>query len=435
MRPALRPTRLLTAVAIGAALVAAPATASGATTPRPYTPVSTTPRPVPVAASGYTFSAADQRMRTKLTQRVTTTAFGTAFSGTVIDAASNTRIWSLRGTTTELPASTAKLVTAHNALTVFGPDKRFRTSVRQGSAIDRVVVEGGGDPLLSSAALDAMAATTATTLKARGRTSIRVYVDDDVFPTPTLAPGWKTSYVPDSITPVRGLVRDQRDVADTSADVGSYVASRLKARGLTATYAGRENVRSGAETLASSDGATMTDIVGRMLLVSDNEIAEALHKLVGRSAGGDATWTGARAAQTRVLQQAGLSVGAMYDGSGLSRSDRISSQQLATVMDRAVDSSHAELAPMRSSRSLPIAGRTGTLAAKYDRFTSSASRCAAGKVWAKTGTLSDVASLAGYTRDPDGRIKVFAFIVNGRTSSTALKQGLDLLAATVNGCS
>ena len=32
---------------------------------------------------------------------------------------------------------------------------------------------------------------------------MRVYVDDDVFPTPTLAYGWKASYVPDSIAPVR----------------------------------------------------------------------------------------------------------------------------------------------------------------------------------------------------------------------------------------
>jgi D-alanyl-D-alanine carboxypeptidase/D-alanyl-D-alanine-endopeptidase (penicillin-binding protein 4) len=56
-------------------------------------------------------------------------------------------------------------------------------------------------------------------------------------------------------------------------------------------------------------------------------------------------------------------------------------------------------------------------------------------VFAKTGTLSDVVSLAGWTTGADGRVKVFAFMVNGRTSSTTLKQDVDMLAATVTGCS
>ena len=31
-------------------------------------------------------------------------------------------------------------------------------------------------------------------------------------------------------------------------------------------------------------------------------------------------------------------------------------------------------------------------------------------------------------------MKTFAFLVNGKTSSTTLKQNVDMLAATVNGC-
>jgi len=57
-----------------------------------------------------------------------------------------------------------------------------------------------------------------------------------------------------------------------------------------------------------------------------------------------------------------------------------------------------------------------------------------GKVWAKTGTLSDVVALAGFTKGADGRLKAFAFLVNGKDSSTSLKQNIDMLAATVNGC-
>ena len=86
-----------------------------------------------------------------------------------------------------------QLVTASNALTAFGPTKRFTTKVVDGSAADRVVIEGSGDPSLSSAQLDAMARTVSYVLTQRGLTvaPVRVYVDDDVFPTPSLATGWK----------------------------------------------------------------------------------------------------------------------------------------------------------------------------------------------------------------------------------------------------
>ncbi len=104
------------------------------------------------------------------------------------------------------------------------------------------------------------------------------------------------------------------------------------------------------------------------------------------------------------------------------------------MLDRATDTSHPELWPMRNAQGMPTAGRTGTLSASYDRFTTYRSRCAVGAVWAKTGTLKDVVSLAGYTYGTDGRLKVFAFLVNGRSSTTTLKQDLDMLAASVNGC-
>ena len=78
---------------------------------------------------------------------------------------------------------------------------------------------------------------------------------------------------------MRGLVRDQRDSSDTSADVGQYFHDRLKAYGITAAgYYGRADAAPTAPVLASSQGAPLSTTVNRMLLVSDNEIAESLHK-------------------------------------------------------------------------------------------------------------------------------------------------------------
>lgn len=412
---------------LGAATTAS-ATASGITT----TTVPTSAGTVSTLAT-YTRTAADLRIASKLSARVTTTRFGSSFTGAVVDADSNTTVWSKNGNTAYKPASTTKLVTAANALSLMGPNHRFTTRVRSGSGSNHVIVQGVGDPSVTSAQLDGMAATTATWLTARRITFARVYVDDNFFPTPTLAYGWKESYVPDSITWVRGLVRDQRESSDTSAEAARYYAARLKAHGITTVgYYGRANAASTATVIASSQGATVATIVSRMLLNSDNEIAEALHKIVGYKLGYGTSWSGARAAQTTQLTTQGLKATALYDGSGLSRADRLSAIQLTRIVDRGLDPRYSDrLWPMQSAQAMPTAGLTGTL--KY-RFTTTASKCAVGKVWAKTGTLNDVVSLAGFTKGTDGRVKVFAFVVNGKSSTTTLKQNIDMLAATVNGC-
>ena len=384
-------------------------------------------------ATAYTKTSADLRIVSKLTARATTARFGTSFSGAVVDATSNATIWRKNGDTAYKPASTTKLVTASNALTLWGPAARFTTRVRTGSTANRVVVQGSGDPSLSSANLDALAATTARWMLDRRITSVRVYVDDDVFPAPSLAYGWKESYVPDSISPIRALVRDQRQSSDTSAEAARYFRDRLKAHGITtAGYYGRANAATASTVIASSKGAVLSTIVSRMLLNSDNEIAEALHKMIGRRLGYGASWSGARSAQAHELDVQGLKATALYDGSGLSRTDRLTGLQLARIVDRGVDPAYsARLWPLQSAQAMPTAGRTGTLTS---RFATTESKCAVGKVWAKTGSLSDVVSLAGFTKGTDGRVKVFAFLVNGKTSSSTLKGYVDMLAATVNGC-
>jgi D-alanyl-D-alanine carboxypeptidase/D-alanyl-D-alanine-endopeptidase (penicillin-binding protein 4) len=431
-----RPTPA-TRAAVGAVLAGSlllwsgPAASAGETPSRTGTSPTSSTVTRTYNPAAYATTTGDARMASALTSRATTSRFGTSFSGAVVDAASNTTVWSRSGSTGRMPASTNKLVTASNALTVFGPDKRFTTQVRTGSTATRVVLVGSGDPSLRSSALDAMAKTTAAALLAKGITAGRVYVDDDVFPTPSLAYGWKESYVPDSIAPVRAVVRDQRNNSDTSAEAARYFRDRLKAYGVTeAGYYGRADAASTSTVIASSRGSTVASMVSTMLLNSDNEIAEALHKLVGIALGYGATWSGARTAQAVQLSAQKLSSGTLYDGSGLSRADRLSALQLARIVDRGIDpATQTTLWPLKSG--LPTAGKTGTLAS---RFTTTASKCAVGKVFAKTGTLGDVVAMAGWTTGADGRVKTFAFLVNYKDSTTTLKQNVDMLAATVNGC-
>lgn len=393
----------------------------------------TSSRPAVAPASAtYRPSTADARLARALTARTVSTA---GLSGAVIDVGSDRVVWSRRGGVPRMPASTAKLVTATAALRIFGPDHRFSTTVRQGANASRVVLVGAGDPSLSSADLGRLARDTAASLRIRKVRRVSVWADDSLFPRPSAAVGWRSSYVPDDVRAVRALVVDRHQVADTSLDAARVFAGLLKRQGVQVVWAGRGRTPRGARLLARVRGDRLSAIVTRMLLASDNDHAEALHRLAAVATGRPATWAGAEQATRVALAGEGitLSRNALRDGSGLSRADRLSAVQLARVADNALEAGQPELAPLREG-ALPLAGRTGTLWAGYGRFSTTPSRCAAGQVVAKTGTLRDVVALAGWTRARDGRVKAFAFVINGPTATRTLKQRVDGFAATVNGC-
>jgi D-alanyl-D-alanine carboxypeptidase/D-alanyl-D-alanine-endopeptidase (penicillin-binding protein 4) len=423
-----RALRLVTAGVVAVAVGAAVPAAAGAA------PIDTTHGTTPAR----TFTKApnaDPRISQLLTARATTSRFGSAFSGAVVDAASGKVVWTRNGNTGLMPASTTKLVTATDALAVFGSGHRFTTRVKRGTAADQVYLVGSGDPAFSSSQLTALAKTTAAAMKAAGRTTVRVYADDSLFPAPTLATGWRSTYIPADTTWLRALDVDGRQNADTSIDAAKLFAGKLKTYGLTVSSVARGKVASNAPVLASSAGQTVGQIISTMMLNSDNEHAESLHRLVGIQLGYGNTWSAARSAQSYRMAQEGLSISALYDGSGLSRSDRLTSLQLARIVSNVFEPANAtRLGLLRSDAGLPIAGRTGTLQAAYGRFTAPTSSCAAGLVHAKTGTLTDAATLAGWVVGTDGRVKTFAFVVNGLKVTTTLKQDIDMLAATVAGC-
>jgi D-alanyl-D-alanine carboxypeptidase/D-alanyl-D-alanine-endopeptidase (penicillin-binding protein 4) len=92
----------------------------------------------------------------------------------------------------------------------------------------------------------------------------------------------------------------------------------------------------------------------------------------------------------------------MADGSGLSRADRTTAQQVVRLLDRMNGQDTA--ATWRAS--LPVAGQTGTLRTRMRR-TAAAGRCSA-----KTGTLIGVSALSGYCTTTGGRNVAFSFLEN-----------------------
>ncbi|MGH8968668.1 MAG: D-alanyl-D-alanine carboxypeptidase/D-alanyl-D-alanine endopeptidase [Actinomycetes bacterium] len=380
-------------------------------------------------------SAVDQRIKNRLATRSRNSRLGSDLTGLVTDARSGRVIWSKDRNERQLPASNTKIVTAVTALSSFGPRHRFTTRVVKGTYWRHVVLVGAGDPSLTWGKVDTLAASTAKAVRARGVRRVTVYVDDTLFPRHSLAYGWKRSYVPTDVRPVRALVVGKRKVWDTSIDAGKIFAGRLAARGVKVRAVTRGRARAGATTLGSVRGGYLKTMVGYMLRTSDNDHAEALHRLVARKAGYNPTWWGARMAQRKVLSRLGVDLGssALYDGSGLSRADRLTAAQLVATLSLAFDGEHPRLAPLRYG-AMAIAGRTGTLAASYLRYTSSPTKCAAGLIQAKTGSLSGVITLSGFARGADGRVKLFSFLLNGVPSTLTTRQAVDRLSSTITGC-
>ena len=92
------------------------------------------------------------------------------------------------------------------------------------------------------------------------------------------------------------------------------------------------------------------------------------------------------------------------DGSGLSRNDYLSADVLMRVLT-AVWRDPRHLEPFRDA--LPQSGVSGSLANQLKDTPAS------GRVWAKTGSMSNVRSLAGYVMTLDNEPIVFAFMATG----------------------
>jgi D-alanyl-D-alanine carboxypeptidase/D-alanyl-D-alanine-endopeptidase (penicillin-binding protein 4) len=98
------------------------------------------------------------------------------------------------------------------------------------------------------------------------------------------------------------------------------------------------------------------------------------------------------------------------DGSGLSRYDYVTSDALVRLL-MSVFKNPAHAATFRDT--LPVAGLSGSLANRL-RGTSAEAR-----VWAKTGSMSNVRTLAGYLLTLEGEPLVFSILVNNYRGPSA----------------
>ncbi len=380
-------------------------------------------------------------------------ALGARVDAMVLDVTSGATLYDRGANVGAVPASTTKVFTAAAALQQLGPDHRLETRVVaagpvvNGTLRGDLVVVGGGDPTLTavdgpvSYPQPARLVDLARRVKAAGVVTVTgaLVVDTSLFTTPGLGPGWKASYVTEgSVAPISAfLVDDGKISADDDKRSGvpdltgaAKLRDALRKAGVhVGNVLRRGRAPATATPLASVTSPPVSALVERMLQRSENELAEALARHVAIARRGRTDFAGASAAVAGALRDIGLDAPALVDASGLSRLDRVTPHQLVTLL--ALAPRTAALAPLLSG--LPVAGFSGTLATRYDRGIALA---AAGLVRAKTGSLDNVATLAGLVQTRSGRLLVFAFAADRLPTRfvSAAARALDVAAATLAGC-
>jgi D-alanyl-D-alanine carboxypeptidase/D-alanyl-D-alanine-endopeptidase (penicillin-binding protein 4) len=197
-----------------------------------------------------------------------------------------------------------------------------------------------------------------------------------------------------------------RSVVDPTAYAAAVFRQQLEAAGIRVggrVQAG--SIPAGEALLYTFDGLPLRTTADLLLKYSNNFIAEALLKHLGRlDSSAPGSWANGAAALRARLGALGLPLDGctLVDGSGLSRDNRVSAQLLVAAL-RHADQSFAIGPDLLAG--LPIAAEDGTLRKRAD--------AARGQVRAKTGTLDGVTSLAGWARTASGRELIFAVISNG----------------------
>jgi D-alanyl-D-alanine carboxypeptidase/D-alanyl-D-alanine-endopeptidase (penicillin-binding protein 4) len=341
-------------------------------------------------------------------------------------------------TTAQAPASNQKVFTAVTALSQLGPAFRFVTAVWTdaphvnatgivgGVLPGNLVLRAAGDPSLRRGDLDNLA----TVLSRLGLRTVKgaLYVDDGRFAHDSVAPGWKPRFVPDELGPVAAFSVDRNGwrgdaayVADPTPCNAQLWRDALARHGIGVVGPTRIGRPAGAPTaqLATDGSAPLSSLVGHMLQASDNFYAEMLLREVGAHLtghGSRATGIQALGAQARAMN---VPLGAVYDGSGLSYWNREAPTELVAWL-RAADASAIGPA-LRGG--LPRSCFDGTLAARL------CGPWLTGRVRAKTGTLTAVRTLSGFTATPDGRRVVFSVLLAGVRDMTAAQRQLDSAVA------
>ena len=168
--------------------------------------------------------------------------------------------------------------------------------------------------------------------------------------------------------------------------------------------------------LARRTSAPLVEDLRAALKESINLHAEMALRAVGRARRGIGSREAGLEELRAFLDEAGVARDAadLNDGSGLSRLNLVSPSAVVALLR------YMHRSPVREDwiSLLPVGGQDGTLSG---RFKESA---AAGRIFAKTGTLSHASAISGYARRPGGGMIAFSILVNNYAAPASAIRGV-----------
>ncbi|MYK17011.1 D-alanyl-D-alanine carboxypeptidase/D-alanyl-D-alanine-endopeptidase [Candidatus Poribacteria bacterium] len=321
------------------------------------------------------------------------------------------------------PASTTKLFTAATALAKLGADYRFETTVyidtdANAEIVNNVYLKGKADPVLQHDELVKLADALLQT----GVQSIQgnIVIDETYLDRVPEGPGWMWDDRPLIISAlsIREIEPDT-NTWNRAYACGHLLKTALMERGVSVVgevVSGA--VPSDAQVVAKHLSPPLADILKLMNKPSDNWIAELVFKTIGAEVVGEpGTWQKGRQVVTEFLSEimGDTPLHRFVDGSGLSRYNLLNAELLTELLVYMYQ--NFELMPEYLA-SLPIAGVDGTLKNRMQGV------YAEKVLRAKTGTLSGVSALAGYTITADDEVFAFGILISHYVGSPALARGI-----------
>jgi D-alanyl-D-alanine carboxypeptidase/D-alanyl-D-alanine-endopeptidase (penicillin-binding protein 4) len=361
----------------------------------------------------------------------------------VYDLTAHRTLFDARGGIAHPPASVEKLYTTAAVLRTLGPGTTLQTQVlgtghlgRHGVWHGNLYFKGGGDPTLGDGAFNQSyelgfgptGSQMAAQIASHGirRVTGRLFGDESLFD--HKRGGLMTNYapdIPDFGGELSALTYDHGSTIGTPNQPAAFAARQLAAAMRTAHITVRASKPTAitpvdAQPLATVSSPPMQVLLRLMDVPSDDFFAELLTKQLGVRFGDG---VGSIAAGAQVISD---TIAADYgihprirDGSGLSRNDRSSPDQVVTLLSELWRTPTGDIV----YASLPVVGRSGTVQSIALK-TAAVGRCSA-----KTGTLTDVTNLAGYCHSRGEHALAFAVFIDGPPNYIALALEGQVVAA------
>ena len=371
-----------------------------------------------------------------------------SLKGYVMNAATGEVLFSREGDVPNRTGSVLKVLTAAAAVSALGPDYRLTTKVVDGTTPGTIVLVGGGDPTLSAGGgsvytnapsiADLASRARAAHDQAHPGVSITNVVLDASYwnPADKWDPIWKRSEQTIGYhSEVTALMVDgdradpSRNTSPRSTDpVGRAGAAFVAALGIPGVTVSTGTAASGT-VLAEVQSQPVSSLINFMLLTSDNTLAENLARVVSVKTGHGGSAASLQQAIPAALSGYGVPVDKLVikDGSGLSEANGVPPEYVAKLMVK-IAAGGQNLGTVYSS--LPVAGKSGSLSARF----TGANAAARGNVIAKTGWIDTAYSLGGVVKAADGTTLTFAFYAIGDGIKDSARAALDTLTTGVFNC-